>query len=135
MRSGKGGLTPERFVALVDEFRQKITRERFVARLTEVKQDELIDLVKLHAEVRARYFMTVLDLVQPNLSDIEGKVEEARHYREMAEEIEKGVRAVAAAVMAKEIPVPGLDHGDEMSPELERALQEFIENTDSGWEY
>jgi len=134
MRSGKG-LTPERFVGLVDEFRQKITRERFVARLTEVKQDELIDLVKLHAEVRARYFMTVLDLVQPNLADIESKVDEARHYREMAEEIEKGVKAVAAAVMAKEIPVPGLDHGDEMSPELERALQEFIENTDSGWEY
>jgi len=134
MRTGKG-LTPERFVGLVDEFRQKITRERFVARLTEVKQDELIDLVKLHAEVRARYFMTVLDLVQPNLADIESKVDEARHYREMAEEIEKGVKAVAAAVMAKEIPVPGLDHGDEMSPELERALQEFIENTDSGWEY
>jgi len=123
------GLTPERFVALVDEFRQKITRERFVARLTEVKQDELIDLVKLQAEVRARYFMTVLDLVQPNLGDIEGKVAEARHYRQMAEEIELGVRAVAEAVLAKEIPVPGLDHGDEMSLELERALQDFIERS------
>jgi hypothetical protein len=134
MRTVKG-LTPERFVALVDEFRQKITRERFVARLTEVKQDELIDLVKLAAEVRARYFMTVLDLVQPNLADIEGKVEEARFYREMAEEIEKGVRAVAAAVLAKEIPVPGLDHGDEMTSEIERALEEFVKRSDSSWEY
>jgi len=134
MRSGKG-LTPERFVALVDEFRQKITRERFVARLTEVKQDELIDLVKLQAEVRARYFMTVLDLVQPNLADIESKVEEARFYREMAEEIERGVHAVAAAVLAKEIPVPGLDHGDEMTAEIERALEEFVKKSDSSWEY
>ena len=134
--SPRRGLTPERFVALVDEFRQKITRERFVARLTEVKQDELIDLVKLQAEVRARYFMTVLDLVQPNLADMEGKVEEARFYREMAEEIDRGVQAVAAAVLAKEIPVPGLDHGDEMSAELERALQDFIKKSDSGgWEY
>jgi hypothetical protein len=129
------GLTPERFVALVEEFRQKITRERFVARLTEVKQDELIDLVKLQAEVRARYFMTVLDLVQPNLSDIEGKVDEARLYRQMAEEIDLGVRAVADAVLAKEIPVPGLDHGDEMSPDLERALQDFIKKSDGEWEY
>ncbi len=134
--SPRRGLTPERFVALVDEFRQKITRERFVARLTEVKQDELIDLVKLQAEVRARYFMTVLDLVQPNLADIEGKVEEARFYREMAEEIDRGVKAVASAVLAKEIPVPGLDHGDEMSPGLEQALQDFIKKSDSGgWEY
>jgi hypothetical protein len=131
----RDGLTPERFVALVDEFRQKITRERFVARLTEVKQDELIDLVKLQAEVRARYFMTVLDLVQPNLSDIEGKVEEARHYREMAEEIDRGVRAVASAVLAKEIPVPGLDHGDELTNEVERALESFIRKSDGDWEY
>lgn len=131
----KQGITPERFVALVDEFRQKITRERFVARLTEVKQDELIDLVKLQAEVRARYFMTVLDLVQPNLSDIEGKVEEARFYREMAEEIDRGVRAVAAAVLAKEIPVPGLDHGDEMTSEIEKALEEFVKSSASSWEY
>jgi len=132
----KKGLTPERFVALVDEFRQKITRERFVARLTEVKQDELIDLVKLQAEVRARYFMSVLDLVQPNLADIEGKVEEAKHYREMAEEIDRGVRALAEAVLAKEIPVPGLDHGDEMTTEIELALEEFIRRADAGgWEY
>jgi hypothetical protein len=131
----KNGLTPERFVALVSEFRQKITRERFIARLTEVKQDELIDLVKLQAEVRARYFMTVLDLVQPNLTDIEGKVDEARHYREMAEEIDRGVQAVAAAVLAKEIPVPGLEHGDEMTGEIERALEEFVKKSDSSWEY
>jgi hypothetical protein len=129
------GLTPERFVALVEEFRQKITRERFVARLTEVKQDELIDLVKLQAEVRARYFMTVLDLVQPNLADIEGKVEEARFYREMAEEIDRGVHAVAEAVLNKEIPVPGLDHGDEMTAEIERALDAFIKKSDGNWEY
>jgi hypothetical protein len=129
------GLTPERFVALVEEFRQKITRERFVARLTEVKQDELIDLVKLQAEVRARYFMSVLDLVQPNLADIDGKVEEARHYREMAEEIDRGVRAVAAAVLAKEIPVPGIDHGDEMTAEIEKALEAFVRSSDSSWEY
>jgi hypothetical protein len=133
--STRRGLTPERFVALVDEFRQKITRERFVARLTEVKQDELIDLVKLQAEVRARYFMTVLDLVQPNLTDIEGKVEEARFYREMAEEIDRGVQAVASAVLAKEIPVPGIDHGDEMSPGLEQALQDFIKQSSGDWEY
>jgi hypothetical protein len=131
----RSGLTPERFVALVDEFRQKITRERFVARLTEVKQDELIDLVKLQAEIRARYFMTVLDLVQPNLTDLDAKVEEARFYREMAEEIDRGVRAVAKAVLAKEIPVPGLDHGDEMTGELERALQEFIKGSEGNWEY
>jgi hypothetical protein len=131
----RNGLTPERFVALVNEFRQRITRERFVARLTEVKQDELIDLVKLQAEVRARYFMTVLDLVQPNLTDLEGKVDEARHYREMAEEIDRGVKAVAAAVLAKEIPVPGLDHGDEMTLEIERALEEFVKGSDSSWEY
>ena len=129
------GLTPERFVALVDEFRQKITRERFVARLTEVKQDELIDLVKLQAEIRARYFMSVLDLVQPNLTDIEGKVEEARLYREMAEEIDKGVRAVAEAVLAKEIPVPGLDFGDEMTKEIERALEAFVKSSEGEWEY
>ncbi len=45
-------ITPERFVALIEEFRQNITRERFVARLSEVKQEELIELVKLQAEIR-----------------------------------------------------------------------------------
>ena len=53
-----------------------------------------------------------------------------------AEEIDRGVQAVASAVLAKEIPVPGLDHGDEMSPGLEQALQDFIKKSDSGgWEY
>ena len=129
------GLTPERFVALVEEFRQNITRERFVARLSEVQQDELIGLVKLQAEIRARYLMAVLDLVQPNLADIEGKVEEARHYREMAEEIDRGVKAVAAAVLAKEIPVPGLDHGTELSAEIEKALEEFVRRIDDDWDF
>ena len=102
--------------------------------MTEVKQDELIDLVKMQAEVRARYLMTVLELVQPNLADIEAKVDEARHFREMAEEIDRGVRAVANAVLAKEIPVPGLDFGDELSSELERALQAFIKGNKHSWE-
>jgi hypothetical protein len=127
-------LTPERFIALVEEFGQNITRERFVARLSEVKQEELIELVKLQAEVRARYLMAVLDLVQPNLVNLEGKVEEARLYREMADEITLGVKAVAAAVLAKEIPVPGLDHGQELSAEIERALDDFIQRNQDEWE-
>jgi hypothetical protein len=42
---------------------------------------------------------------------------------------------VASAVLAKEIPVPGLDHGDEMSPALEQALQNFIRQSSGDWEY
>ncbi len=70
--------------------------------------------------------MAVLDLVQPNVADIAGRVAEARQYREMADEVNHGVQAVTAAVLAKEIPVPGLDHGDAMVDEIERALEKFI---------
>ncbi len=132
MKNG-GAMTPARFVALIDEFRQNITRERFVARLSEVKQEELVELIKLQAEIRARYLMAVLDMVQPNVADIAGRVEEARHFREMADEINRGVEAVTAAVLAKEIPVPGLDHGEAITDEIERALEEFIRRaTDEG---
>jgi predicted oxidoreductase len=120
------GLSPERFVALLDEFRQKVTRERLVARLNEVKQDELIDLVKIHAEVRARYVLAILDLAQANMTNVDAVVTEAKRYRVMAEEIEKGVAAIRAAVLAKEIPVPGLEYRDDFSPEVERALEEFM---------
>jgi hypothetical protein len=128
------GLTPERFVALIEEFRQSITRERFVARLTEVKQEELVELVKLQAEIRARYLMAVLDLVQPNVADIAGRVAEAKQFREMAEEINRGVEAISAAVLGKEIPVPGLDHGEEMTEKIERALEAFMRNAADNWD-
>jgi hypothetical protein len=129
-----GSITPERFVALIEEFRQNITRERFVARLSEVKQEELVELVKLQAEIRARYLMAVLDMVQPNVADIASRVDEARQYREMADEVNRGVEAVTAAVLAKEIPVPGLDHGEALSDEIERALEKFIHQANSDWD-
>ena len=132
MQNGK--ITPERFAALIDEFRENITRERFVARLSEVKQEELIELVKLQAEIRARYLMAVLDMVQPNVADIAARVADAKQYREMADEVNLGVQAVMAAVLAKEIPVPGLDHGEAMADEIERALERFMRQADDGWD-
>jgi nitrogenase subunit NifH len=129
-----GGITPERFAALIEEFRQNITRERFVARLSEVKQEELVELVKLQAELRARYLMAVLDMVQPNVADIAARVDEARQYREMADEVNRGVQSVTAAVLAKEIPVPGLDHGEAKADEIERALEMFIRQANDEWD-
>jgi hypothetical protein len=128
------GLNPSRFVALLEEFRHKLTQERINARLTEVKQEELIALIKLQAELRARYLVTVLDLIDPNLTDITGRMAEARHYREMAEEIEKGVKAIVDGVLAKEIPMSGLDHGPEYSPEMEHAIAEFIAQSSTEWD-
>jgi hypothetical protein len=120
------GLNPARFVALLDEFRQKVTQERISARLQEVKQDELIALVKLQAEVKARYLVAVLDLIAPNLTDLEGAVAAARRYRDLAEEIQKGVQAIVDGVIAQEISMAGLEFGPEFSQDIERAIEEFI---------
>ena len=120
------GLNPARFVALLDEFRQKVTQERISARLQEVKQDELIALVKLQAEVKARYLVTVLELIAPNLTDLEGSVAAARRYRELAEEIQKGVQAIVDGVIAQEISMAGLEFGLEFSQDIERAIADFI---------
>ena len=127
------GLNPARFVALLEEFRQKVTHERIAARLHEVRQEELIALVKLLAEVKARYLVAVLELVAPNLSDLPGRVDEARQYREMVEEIEKGVKAIADGVVGKEIPMPGLEHGPEVSTEIERAIEQFMADAEAEW--
>ena len=120
------GLNPARFVALLDEFRQKVTQERISARLQEVKQDELIALVKLQAELKARYLVAVLDLIAPNLTDLESGVENARHYRELAEEIQKGVQTIVDGVIAREITMAGLEFGPEFSQDVERAIEAFI---------
>jgi hypothetical protein len=127
------GLNPARFVALLDEFRQKVTEERISARLQEVKQDELIALVKLQAEVKARYLVAVLDLIAPNLTDLEGSVAEARRYRELAEEIQKGVQAIVDGVIAKEISMAGLEFGPEFSEDIERAIADFIAANNDEW--
>lgn len=120
------GLNPARFVALLDEFRQKVTQERISARLQEVTQDELIALVKLQAEMKARYLVAVLDLIAPNLTDLEGGVAAARRYRDLAEEIQKGVQAIVDGVIAKEISMAGLEFGPEFSQDIEHAIEEFI---------
>lgn len=120
------GLNPARFVALLDEFRQKVTEERISARLQEVKQDELIALVKLQAEMKARYLVSVLDLIAPNLTDLEAGVDNVRHYRELAEEVQKGVQAIVDGVIAREISMPGLEFGPEFSQDVERAIEAFI---------
>ena len=120
------GLNPARFVALLDEFRQKVTEERISARLQEVKQDELLALVKLQAEMKARYLVSVLDLIAPNLTDLEAGVDNVRHYRELAEEVQKGVQAIVDGVIAREISMPGLEFGPEFSQDVERAIEAFI---------
>jgi hypothetical protein len=127
-------MTPARFVALLEEFRHKLTQERISARLTEVRQEELVALIKLQAELRARYLVTVLDLIDPKLSDLPGRVAEARQYREIAEEIAKGVQAIVEGVVAKEIPMTGLDHGPEFSTDVERAIEAFIEQNTEQWD-
>ncbi len=121
-----GGLNPARFTALLDEFRQKITLERISARLSQVNQEELVALVKLQAEMKARYLVAVLDLVDPKGADVEGKISAARYYRELMEEVEKGVRSIVDGIVAKEIPMPGLKHEPEFSSDIERAIEEFI---------
>lgn len=120
------GLNPARFVALLDEFRQKVCQERISARLQEVKQDELIALVKLQAEVKARYLVAVLDLIAPNMTDLESAVAAARRYRELAEEIQKGVQTIVDGVVGREISMSGLEFGPEFSTDIERAIQDFI---------
>lgn len=125
------GLNPARFVALLDEFRQKVSQERIAARIQEVSQDELIALVKLHSELKARYLVSVLDLIAPNLTDLEGTVAEARRYRELAEEVDRGVKAVVDGVVTREIAMAGLEFGREFSPDIEAAINAFIaENTE-----
>ncbi|PKU25393.1 hypothetical protein [Telmatospirillum siberiense] len=111
---------------MLDEFRQKVCQERISARLQEVKQDELIALVKLQAEVKARYLVAVLDLIAPNMTDLESAVAAARRYRELAEEIQKGVQTIVDGVVAREISMAGLEFGPEFSSDIERAIQEFI---------
>lgn len=120
------GLNPNRFTNLLNDFRHKITRERMAVRLQEVKQEEVIGLVKMQAEMKARYLLAVLDLLQPHAGELEAMVSEVRSYREMVEEIDKGVKAIIDGIVAREIPMPGLDHGPELNEDIERALDNFI---------
>ncbi len=120
------GLNPARFTSLLNDFRHKITRERMAARLKEVTQDEVIGLVKMQAEIKARYLLSVLDLLQPNLRDIEGKMVEIRTYREMVEEMDKGVKAMIDGILGREVPMPGLDHGPEFTEDIDRVIAEFM---------
>jgi hypothetical protein len=119
---------------LLDEFRQKVTQERISARLHEVKQDELISLVKLAAELKARYLVAVLDLIAPNVTDVEGGVAAARHYRHLVEEVEKGIKAIVDGVIAREIPMAGLEFGPEFSTDMERAIEDFIAASPAEWD-
>ncbi len=120
------GLNPARFLALLEEFRQKITHERVRARLQKVNQEELVALVKLQAEVKARYLVAVLDLVAPNMADLPERVEELRRQREMVDEIGIAVKAIVDGVVAQEIPMPGLAHGPEFSADMERKISAFL---------
>ena len=120
------GLNPARLASLIEEFRQKLTRERVEARLREVTQEELVGLIRLEAEMKARYLVAVLELIDPKLIDLEAKLEQARHSRELAEEVDRGLKAVLDGIMAKEIPMTGLKVEPEFSPDLEKAIEEFI---------
>jgi hypothetical protein len=122
------GLNPNRFTNLLNDFRHKITRERMLARLQEVKQEEVVALIKVQAEIKARYLLAVLDLLQPHPGELEGMVSEVRAYREMVEEIDKGVKAIIDGIVNREVPMPGLDHGPEMNEDIERALQNYIKS-------
>ena len=124
------GLNRARFVALIQEFRQKLTRERIEARLREVSQDELIALVKLEAEMKARYLVAVLELIDPKLTDLESKLEQARRSRELAEEVERGLKSIIDGVTTNEIPMSGLKVEAEFSPDIERAIEDFIAQND-----
>ncbi len=120
------GLNPARFVALLQEFRQKLTRERVEARLREVDQEELVALVKLEAEMKARYLVAVLELIDPKLTDLEAKLDQARQSRELAEEVERGVKALIEGIIAKEIPMAGLKVEHEFTPDVEQAIEAFM---------
>ncbi len=123
------GLNPNRFTNLLNDFRHKITRERMTVRLQEVRQDEVIGLVKLQAEIKARYLLAVLDLLQPHAGEIEAMVAEVRTYREMVEEIDKGVKAIIDGIVAREVPMSELEHGPELNDDIEQALDNFIKST------
>jgi len=128
-------LNPSRFVALLEEFRQKITHERISSRISEIKQEELIALVKLEAEVKARYLVSVLELIDPKMTDLPHHVDEARHYRKMFEEIEHAVKNLVKGVVAKEIPMPGLVSETEFSAEVERAIEAYIQVNQEEWDH
>jgi hypothetical protein len=120
------GLTPARFVALLDEFRQKMAKERISARIQEVKQDELIALIKLRSELKARYLVATLDLIAPNLTDMEGTIAEMRRFRELGDEVDRGIQAIVDGVVAREVAMAGLEFGREFSPDVEAAIDAFI---------
>lgn len=120
------GLSPQKFIALLDEFRQKTTVERINARIEQVQQDELIALVKLQAEVKARYLVTVLDLISPKVTDLEAATREAQRYRLLAEEIGLGVQALVDGVVSRDIPMVGIEFDADYSPEVEAAIDAFI---------
>lgn len=128
------GPNPSRFIALIEELRQKITHERITSLISEIKQDELVALLKLEAELKSRYLVAVLELINPKMTDLAHHLDEAQRFREMTEEVGRAVKIIIDGVLAKEIPMPGLEMQAELSPEIERALEIFMKTDDEYWE-
>ena len=128
------GPNPSRFIALIEELRQKITHERITSLISEIKQDELVALLKLEAELKSRYLVAVLELINPKMTDLGHHLDEAQRFREMTEEVGRAVQIIIDGVLAKEIPMPGLEMQAELSPEIERALEIFMKTDDEYWE-
>lgn len=119
-----------RFIELIEELRQKITHERVSSLIREIKQDELIALMRLEGDLKSRYLVAVLELIDPKMTDLAHHLDEARRYREMSEEVGLAVRSIIDGVLAKEIPMPGLALEPELSPEIERAIEIFMQMDD-----
>ena len=128
------GPNSSRFVELIDELRQKITHERISSLIKEIKQDELIALLKLEAELKSRSLVAVLELIDPKMTDLAHHLDEARRFRKMTEEVTTAVKNIIDGVLAKEIPMPGLALDAELSPDIERAIEIFMQTDDEYWD-
>ncbi|HIJ61122.1 MAG TPA: hypothetical protein HPQ04_00370 [Rhodospirillaceae bacterium] len=128
------GPNSARFIALIDELRQKITHERITSLIKEIKQDELIALLKLEAELKSRYLVAVLELIDPKMTDLAHHLDEARRFREMTDEVGIAVKNIVDGVLAQEIPMPGLTLEPDLTPEVERAIEIFMQTDDHYWD-
>jgi hypothetical protein len=118
--------TPEQFITQIHEFRDKITREKFISRITDIKQEELVDLIKLQAEVKARYLIAILDLAGSNPATMSTGLEDVRQFRLIVDEMDISIDRLISSILSKEVPVDGLIDDHLKVDNIELALEKFI---------
>lgn len=112
LQSGGGSghqVNPQQYVRELERFEADQNRKRSRETLLNVASTEIQGVAAQAARIRGRYLAKLLDAGSPNKSGIhEAELRELSRYRELYEELNKGMDILKAAIESGEIKIDGM---------------------------